>query len=138
MSSLRGLVLLVPVLLFGCATGCPPPGYPSSINERCFYMLKVTHVGAANNEVKAKAGRFYEKNILSSEKIGYGEESKDDEFSFRVKDIDKLVNTNQLKADNVYIFSSSSGSPYLELYTSETQRKVMEDLKSKGKDKIIE
>lgn len=101
-------------------------------------MLKVTHVGAANNEVKAKAGRFYEKNILSSEKIGYGEESKDDEFSFRVKDIDKLVNTNQLKADNVYIFSSSSGSPYLELYTSETQRKVMEDLKSKGKDKIIE
>lgn len=126
-----GLGLLVPVLLFGCATGCPPPGYPSSINERCTYTLKVTHVDAANNEVKAKAGRFYDKNIISSEKIGYGEESRDDEFSFRVKDIDKLVSTNQLQANNVYVFSSLSGSAYLELYTPATKKKVMQYLKDK-------
>src|SRR5215510_5302229 len=98
MITLKGLVCLVPVLLVGCATQCPPPGYPSPINERCFYTLKVTHVDAASNEVKAKAGRFYDKSMISSEKISYGDESKDDEFSFRVKDIDKLVNTNQLKA----------------------------------------
>lgn len=130
MMTLRCLVLLTPVLLVGCATGCPPPGYPSSVNERCFYTLKVTHVDAANNEVKAKAGRFYDTNFLSSEKIGYGEESKDDEFTFRVKDIDKLVATNQLKAgDEKYMFTSHSGSPYLELYTSTTAKKVMQYLK---------
>jgi len=129
MITLRGLVFLVPALLVGCATGCPDPGGPSSVNERCFYTLKVTQIDAAANEVKAKAGRFYDMNILSSEKIGYGEESKESEFSFRVKDIDKLVNTNQLKTDNVYIFSSSSGSPYLELYTLGTNKKVMQYLK---------
>lgn len=130
MITMRGLVLLVPVLLIGCTTGCPPPGSPSSINQRCFYVLKVTHVDAANNEVKAKAGRFYTTGIFSSETIGYAEGSKDEEFSFRVTDVDKLVNTNQLNADNnVYAFSSFSGSPYLELYTSETTRKVIQYLK---------
>ncbi len=129
MITLRGLVLLVPVLLVGCVTGCPEPGGPSSVNERCFYTLKVTHIDAASNEVKARAGRLYEKSILSSEKIGYGEESKEEEFSFRVKDIDKLVSTNQLKTDNVYIFSSFSGSPYLEFYTAGTNKKVMQYLK---------
>jgi hypothetical protein len=129
MITLRGLVLLVPVILVGCASGCPSPGYPSPINERCVYTLKVTHVDAAKNEVRAKAGRSYDKNILSSEKIGYGDESKDDEFSFRVKDIDKLVSTNQLQADNVYLFSSFSGSAYLELYTPATAKKVMQYLK---------
>jgi hypothetical protein len=95
-------------------------------------MLKVTHVDAATNEVRAKAGRFYDESFLSSNKIGYGDESKDDEFSFRVKDIDKLVATNQLKAgDEKYVFTSQSGSAYLELYTSTTAKKVMQHLKDK-------
>ena len=125
MFTLRSLVLLVPLFAVGCATACPSPGHPSSVNERCFYLLKVTHVDAAGNEVKAKMGRG-----------GY---ETDEEFSFRVKDIDKLVATNQLKVgDDKYMFGSLSGSPYLELYTPETQKKVMEELKKQNKDKTVE
>jgi hypothetical protein len=125
MITLRSLVLLVPVLLVGCATGCPLPGHPSPINERCFYVLKVTHIDAASNEVKARMGRGgYETN---------------EEFSFRVKDIDKLVATNQLKVgDDKHIFGSLSGSPYLELYTTETQKKVIDELKKQQKDTTID
>ena len=128
MITMRGLVLLVPVLLVGCATACPEPGYPSPINERCTYRLRVTHVDAASNVVKATSGRSYAKSYFSSETTGYGKEGTDGEFSFRVKDIDKLVNTGQLKADKVYIFTSSSGSAYLELYTSDADKKATQEL----------
>ena len=51
MITLRGLVLLVPVILVGCASGCPSPGYPSPINERCVYTLKVTAAGTSSSTV---------------------------------------------------------------------------------------
>lgn len=123
MIAMRGLILLVPVLLIGCAEDYPFPGGPSHTCGANFWVLEIKEIDTALGVVKAKTGRDYEPPG------GYGGESVEAINSFRVRDLLLLFNTHQLKVGETYHFSSSCGSPYLELYTAETKAKVENKIK---------
>jgi hypothetical protein len=113
MLSIRSLVLFGSLaLLGGCAewpavgSPCPPPGSPSAAHKSCWYSLKITSIDA-------------NKNVVS------GTDVKGNNFTFRVRDIEMLTNTNQLQKDQTYVFSGVSNSAYLELYTDGAVRGEM-------------
>src|SRR6185436_5682457 len=122
MIAMRSLILLVPVLLIGCAYS-PIPGGPSPTCGANFWVLELTGIDLERGVVKVKTGRDYDPPG------GYGGESKDEEYFPRVRELKLLVETKQLIVGQTYHFSSSCGSPYLELYTSETQKKEGDKIK---------
>jgi hypothetical protein len=93
-------------LLTGC--GSWPCVAPDEVIEKparhCYYKLQVTEVSLDNYLVKAK---------MPSDLPG-----NKDEFTFRVRDLDKLEK-NQIKAGGTYHFIRAGNSPYLELFPKE-------------------
>lgn len=116
MISLRGFLLLsVAVLLTGCTVPCAPPNLlASDPAPSCFYQLKVTSVDMNNHLVKGQLPETVHKNNDEENNFParisthFGKE-----FTFRVRDLDKLG--NQLQLGKTYEFIRLSNSAYLEL-----------------------
>lgn len=136
MTTMRSLVFLAPVLLVGCATGCPPPGELSGTLQRCFYVLQVTKIDPAKKEVTAITHPTRRQN----EDDDYYGGPKGDEFTFKVPDFDNLTAPGgQLQAQpvgtsnpKVYVFSSISDSVTLELLPEATVAKLLSGRKIKN------
>ena len=130
MITLRGLIFLVPVLLIGCATGCPPPGELSGTLQRCFYVLQVTKIDPTKKEVTAIT---HPNRVMENEEYDYYGGPKGDEFTFKVPDFDSLTAPGgPLQAQpvgtpnpKVYVFSSISDSVTLELLPEATVTKLL-------------
>jgi hypothetical protein len=98
MISLKSLLLLsLPVLLTGCTVPCAPPNLlASDPAPSCFYQLKITNVDMNNHLVKGQLPATVHKNN-DKEKTFSTSNSKHlgKEFTFRVRDLDKLGNQLQ-------------------------------------------
>jgi hypothetical protein len=143
--TLRGLIVLVPVLLVACATiqelrePCPPPGEPSGTLQRCFYVLQVTKIDPIKKEVTAIT--HPRKTItIEDEEYDYYGGPKGDVFTFKVKDFDILTAPGgRLEAQpigtadpRVHLFISESDSATLEAYPEATVTKLLKAKKLKN------
>ena len=114
MISIRSVLSLSCLLLLsGCAEAphvgspCPYPGEPSAAHKSCWYSLTITNIDSSKNLVTAT-------------------DEQHNSFTFRVRDVDMLTHTDQLKKGETYVFSAVSNSPYLELYADQPKVKKQE------------
>lgn len=101
-------------LLTGCSSGpcAAPDGFMENPARHCSYLLQVTHVDLDNYLVKAK---------LPSDLQEKSEGKKPGEFTFRVRDLDKL-GKNQIKEGGTYYFVRAGNSPYLEHFPPKKEK----------------
>jgi hypothetical protein len=110
MNPLRVLALAsISALLTGCGTFCQAPGEPGFVNEEpCSYLMKVTKIDKQKNEVtttistRAKA----EKEDIDFTK----------EYTFPVRDLDRLATNGQVVEGKEYVFFNATNGPILEAF----------------------
>lgn len=130
MITMRGLILLAPVLLSGCATACPALGELSGTLQRCFYVVQVIGIDPTKKEVTAIT---HPSRVRENEEYDYYGGPKGDEFTFKVTDFDILTAPGgQLQAQavgtpnpKVYLFTSISDSVTVELLPETTVAKLL-------------
>lgn len=114
----RFLLFSCLALVTGCSgVPCPRPGFPSEGHQSCVYILDVTKVDPNANLVTAT-------DLLNRT------------FVFRVHDLDKLTSSGQLKANEQYVFSGVSNSPYLELFTPDAADYLKDTIQDAPEGKI--
>ena len=120
MIAIRSLFFLICLpLLYACAewpqvgSPCSGPGSPSAAHRNCWYHLTINTIDDVGNRVT-------------------GTDARGNRFTFRVRDVAMLKQTNQLTENQSYVFGSVSGSPYLELYTDTA---ITPDLKGTAEEK---
>lgn len=108
MNALRFLTLVgFSALLTGCGTFCQAPGEPGFVNDRpCSYFMKVTKIDAQRSEVTATISTRVE-----GEKIDHNKE-----YTFPVRDLERLTSTGQVTKGKEYLFFNPNNSPNLEVF----------------------
>lgn len=146
MSCKTVLAFVFLALLAGCSKPCPRPGdvtkvYSEGPIHSCLYQLTVTEIDLNNYLIKAKLPQTIKEVAVeerykdNEHKHNYGQEtvelkkyyenkgelkkSLDDEYIFRVRDLDKLANKPYpygITTGQTYYFLRDGHSPYLELF----------------------
>ena len=102
-------------LLAGCSKPCPRPGDVAKVVSEgpihnCLYQLTITEIDLNNYLVKGKLP-----SDLDKKGIVQGQE-----YTFRVRDLDKLANKQYgIEKDKTYYFSRDGHGPYLEHYPAD-------------------
>ena len=134
MVTLRGLVFLIPALLIGCGTGCPPMGKLSGTLQQCSYLVHVIDVNHAKKEVTAVT---HPKRVMENEEYDYYGGPKGDQFIINVHNFDILaapggpLQAQPLSTPNpkLYVFTGTSDSVTFELLPDATVAKLLNEKK---------